>query len=92
MLDLKSYVIFIYQKSKDVLFHFCLAAFITALLVNKSTGNDLEPGNLFKDCTVCPEIIVIPSGSFNMGSSQGKRNELPIQEITIAKPYAISRF
>ena len=27
-----------------------------------------------------------------MGSSQGKRNELPIQKITIAKPYAIGRF
>ena len=92
MLDIKSYIIFIYRKTKNVLFHFCLAAFITTLLVNKSTGNDLEPGNLFKDCTVCPEMIVIPSGSFNMGSSQGKKNELPIQEITIAKPYAIGRF
>ena len=78
MLDLKSYLIVICRKTKEVLFHCCFATFITALLANKSTGNDLEPGNLFKDCTVCPEMVVIPSGTFNMGSSQGKRNDSKI--------------
>ena len=99
MLDLKSCLILIYRKTRYILFHSCLAALITALLVNNSTGNNLEPGNLFKDCTVCPEMIVIPSGSFNMGSSQGKKGrarkihdgEIAISDRLRAAPRALAR-
>ena len=41
----------------------------------KPTGNALnanfvsKPGAVFRDCPDCPEMIVIPAGSFTMGSS-----------------------
>jgi formylglycine-generating enzyme required for sulfatase activity len=44
----------------------------------------------FKDCVDCPEMIVIPSGSFNMGSTEGETNEQPVHLVTIAKPFAMS--
>lgn len=28
----------------------------------------LAAGTVFKDCEVCPEMVVIPAGSFTMGS------------------------
>lgn len=52
----------------------------------------LKPGDIFKDCSSCPEMTVIPAGSFMMGSRQGKKRELPITKITIAKPLAVSRY
>ncbi len=27
-----------------------------------------QPGDTFKDCDVCPEMVVIPAGQFMMGS------------------------
>jgi formylglycine-generating enzyme required for sulfatase activity len=26
-----------------------------------------EPGQTFKDCPKCPEMVVVPAGSFTMG-------------------------
>ena len=36
-----------------------------------------EPGAVFKDCETCPEMVVIPAGSFKMGdlSAQGYKHE-----------------
>jgi formylglycine-generating enzyme required for sulfatase activity len=28
---------------------------------------------MFKECATCPEMIVVPSGSFTMGSSESER-------------------
>ena len=29
-----------------------------------------EPGETFKDCPECPEMVVVPAGSFMMGSPE----------------------
>ncbi|MGY8999581.1 MAG: formylglycine-generating enzyme family protein [Rhodospirillales bacterium] len=50
------------------------------------------PGNIFRDCPICPEMTIIPAGSFMMGSSKGKRRELPITLITIENPLGVSRY
>jgi len=50
------------------------------------------PGYSFKDCPTCPEMIVIPAGSFLMGSTKGKKRELPIKKITIKRPLAVGRY
>ena len=44
-----------------------------------------EPGAVFKDCETCPEMVVIPAGSFKMGdlSGKGKSNEKPVHEVKI---------
>jgi len=51
----------------------------------------------FKDCAAdCPEMVVIPAGSFTMGSpateSGRQLTEAPQHTVTIAKPFAVSKF
>ncbi len=60
--------------------------------VVKVAGRDrcLKPLETFKDCIDCPTMVVIPAGSFTMGSSDYK-NESPPHEVTFRRPFAISR-
>jgi formylglycine-generating enzyme required for sulfatase activity len=47
-----------------------------------------------KDCRDCPEMIVVPAGTFTMGSPPGEKyrgTELQ-HPVTFAKPFAVSRF
>jgi formylglycine-generating enzyme required for sulfatase activity len=56
-------------------------------------GNDMtRPGEVFQDCTGCPEMVVIPAGSFMMGSADAKKDQWPQHKVTIAKPFAVSKF
>jgi formylglycine-generating enzyme required for sulfatase activity len=57
----------------------------------------LKPQASFRECAKdCPEMIVIPAGEFTMGSSEGEKgrytNEGPQRPVTIAKPFAVSKF
>ena len=57
----------------------------------------LKPGESFKDCTTdCPEMIVVRAGSFAMGSTADEAGHKPTEEpqhnVTIAKPFAVSKF
>jgi formylglycine-generating enzyme required for sulfatase activity len=55
---------------------------------------DLSRGS-FRDCATCPEMAVIPAGTFMMGSpatEAGRQpNEGPQQAITIPRPFAMAR-
>jgi formylglycine-generating enzyme required for sulfatase activity len=61
-------------------------------------GPDPAPGTIFKDLDEpwCPEMVVIPAGSFLMGSpetEQGRNsNEGPQHRVTFARPFALGRF
>jgi formylglycine-generating enzyme required for sulfatase activity len=48
-------------------------------------------GTTFRDCDECPEMTVIPAGSFKMGSVSGplSENERPQRLVTIRKPFAV---
>lgn len=48
-----------------------------------------RPG--FRDCAQCPEIVVVPAGSFMMGSEE-YTIERPVHNVTIAKPFAVGKF
>lgn len=50
---------------------------------------DFKPGDLFRDCADCAELVVVPAGSFNMGSPSEYEN--PVHRVTISKPFAIGR-
>jgi formylglycine-generating enzyme required for sulfatase activity len=56
----------------------------------------LKPQDVFKECDKCPEMAVVPPGSFTMGSpasEQGRDiDESPQHSVTIAKPFAVGRF
>jgi formylglycine-generating enzyme required for sulfatase activity len=56
----------------------------------------LKPKDMFKECANCPEMVVVPAGSFTMGSppSEPGRSpeEGPQHMVTIARPFAVGRF
>src|SRR5437016_5160888 len=56
----------------------------------------LASGGTFADCEECPDMIVVPAGSFTMGSPEHEdgRNswEGPQRVVTIARPFALGRF
>jgi len=57
----------------------------------------LKLGQVFKDCpSECPEMVVIPAGTFFMGSPASKQGhqafEQPRHEVTIVAPFAMSVF
>ena len=56
----------------------------------------LRPKDSFKECANCPEMVVVPSGSFMMGTPADEpdrfKGEDPIHRVTFAKPFAVGRF
>ena len=56
----------------------------------------LQPGDAFKECDHCPEMVVLPVGAYMMGSpstaAERRDNEGPQHRVTIAKPFAVGRF
>ena len=61
-----------------------------------AVGLRFAPGDTFKDCAECPEMVVIPPGSFMMGSptSEADRDddEGPQHRITLPQAFAVGRF
>jgi formylglycine-generating enzyme required for sulfatase activity len=55
-----------------------------------SESGSSKPGDVFRDCSDCVELVVVPAGSFDMGSSTEYEN--PMHRVTIPKAFAIGRF
>jgi formylglycine-generating enzyme required for sulfatase activity len=53
-----------------------------------------EPGDTFKDCRECPEMVVVPPGSFRMGdlSGGGDYSEKPIHSVNIGYKFAVGKY
>ena len=66
--------------------------FFTWSAIATEPEKPLLPGVTFKDCSVCPEMSVIPSGTFMMGSTKGKKRELPVTQVNIRNPLAVSKY
>jgi formylglycine-generating enzyme required for sulfatase activity len=56
----------------------------------------LKPKDSFKECDQCPEMVVVPPGSFTMGSpaNEPKRrdNEGPQYQVAFARQFAVGKF
>jgi formylglycine-generating enzyme required for sulfatase activity len=55
--------------------------------------NPARPGETFKECRNCPEMVVLPAGKFMMGSPADepmRRDNEPQHEISIPGPFAMS--
>jgi formylglycine-generating enzyme required for sulfatase activity len=67
---------------------------VTALSPERERA--LKPYDTFKECSNCPEMVVVPAGTFTMGSPAGepKRNseEGPQHTVTFARNFAVGRF
>lgn len=57
------------------------------------SGAKRAPGEVFRDCPTCPDMVVLPAGSFTMGSPSteaGRGNEEgPTRLVTFAHPFAM---
>jgi formylglycine-generating enzyme required for sulfatase activity len=67
--------------------------------VEAPVGNEkrcLKPKDSFKDCPECPEMVMVPAGSFMMGSPVSERDhdkdEGPQRKVTIARSIAVGKF
>lgn len=50
-------------------------------------------GREFRDCDRnCPTMVVLPPGSFQMGSANGEADERPQHRVTIAEPFAVGKY
>ena len=86
------------------------AAVLLAVLAGASaapaSAQSYSPGDSFRDCPSCPQMVVVPAGSFQMGSTEseisrvvsdegGKRewytDEMPRHEVRIANAFAVGK-
>jgi formylglycine-generating enzyme required for sulfatase activity len=52
-------------------------------------------GTTFRDCADCPEMVVVPAGSYRMGSTRDRaltEFETPRHEVRIGAAFAVGRF
>ena len=56
-------------------------------------GQATQTGQRFRDCPTCPEMVVVPAGSYQMGSPASEEGrfdvEGPVHRVTIAQPLAV---
>jgi formylglycine-generating enzyme required for sulfatase activity len=64
-----------------------------------SAQSTSKPGSTFKDCPTCPEMVVVPPGSFKMGTTHVEkmrgdemRPEGPVRDMKITKAFAAGKF
>lgn len=71
-----------------------LAALLLTLVIGLDSARAADPaapGTVFRDCErICPELVVIPPGSFIMGSDE--KAEAPRVSVRISKPFTLGRF
>jgi formylglycine-generating enzyme required for sulfatase activity/serine/threonine protein kinase len=63
-----------------------------ARLAAEAEAERLRPGREFKDCADCPEMVVLPAGSFRMGdlAGDGQPSEKPVHSVTV-KSFALGK-
>ena len=63
---------------------------LCAALTLAAEGHDVHA---FRDCPECPELVVVPAGSFMMGSPESEAGRLddegPVHRVTLAAPFAV---
>ncbi|MEI7711770.1 MAG: formylglycine-generating enzyme family protein [Rhodospirillales bacterium] len=75
----------------------CLAAWAAPLHARRPTGQ------VFRDCQTCPEMVVVPPGTFQMGSTVAETTrehvpneyaftEKPVHTVSIPKAVAVGKF
>jgi formylglycine-generating enzyme required for sulfatase activity len=56
----------------------------------------LKANGTFRECANCPEMVVVPAGTYSMGSPASEpahsADEVPQHTVTIARRFAVDRF
>jgi formylglycine-generating enzyme required for sulfatase activity len=57
---------------------------------------ELKPKDSFKECAECPEMVVVPAGSFTMGAASNEKDrdkdEGPQHQVSFSQPFAVGKF
>jgi len=71
-----------------------IALLLAVTLAGSACADSLAPKRYagIKDCDACPELAIIPPGSFIMGNDGRHKNERPAHKVTIDKAFAIGLF
>lgn len=74
-------------------------AILAASVMTGCASTTSDPGQAFRDCPTCPEMVRISPGTFQMGSDRVEdmrggelRPEGPIRTVTIKRPFALGKF
>ena len=74
-------------------YHWRVAMGPRVLTAEQEMEKAAKPGSSIQECeNGCPEMIVVPAGSFMMGSEQGESDEKPVHKVTFAKLFAVSKY
>src|SRR4051812_9885883 len=60
------------------------------LAISGAGAAERLPGETFRDCEACDEMVVVPAGQFVMGST-AKPSQAPPHKVTIPRDFAIGR-
>ena len=55
----------------------------------------LTPGDMFRDCGACPEMVVLPAGAFMMGQPESELDSdhaRPVHQVRIPAPFAVGKY
>jgi formylglycine-generating enzyme required for sulfatase activity len=68
---------------------------LAGIVPSHTFAADLKAGETFKDCRECPDMVVIPPGTFSMGSPADEKDrtktEDPQHEVTIRHAFALAK-
>jgi formylglycine-generating enzyme required for sulfatase activity len=67
----------------------------SVLTVDQERAKAADRGSEFKECSNgCPTMIVVPAGTFMMGSAEGEglKEEQPQHQVTISRPFAVGKY
>ena len=81
------------KKARLVVCGSSLAAVMALSPVEEAASGSYAPGDTFRDCGHCPEMVVVPAGTFMMGSPMSEAgrgvNEGPVHEVRIGYQFAV---
>jgi formylglycine-generating enzyme required for sulfatase activity len=64
---------------------------VSTTVLTAQAEQALKPRSAFKECASCPELVVLPAGSFTMGSNESE-DEKPPHRVTLRQPFAVGKF
>ena len=74
----------------------CATVWATGFGSGVAAAEALAPGDRFRDCAACPEMVVVPTGDFMMGSPDHEagraEHEGPRHRVSIRQPFALDTY
>jgi formylglycine-generating enzyme required for sulfatase activity len=70
------------------------SATLIAAMTSVAASEILSAALTFRDCEVCPEMVVIPAGTIQIGApvAEGGDDEWPIHDVVFLRPLAVGKY